>query len=75
MQKAKVLLIDIETVPHKVYTWGKYDQNVIAFIEYSSLLSVAWKWHGEKKVYSSWTTHLFTSLREPWKDTSVWPFQ
>lgn len=48
----KVLLFDIETVPHKVYTWGKYDQNVIAFIEYSSLLSVAWKWLGENKVYS-----------------------
>lgn len=52
MEKVKTLLIDIETVPHKVYTWGKYDQNVIAFIEYSSLLSVAWKWLDEKKVYS-----------------------
>lgn len=52
MNKPKKLLIDIETVPHKVYTWGKYDQDVIAFIEYSSLLSVAWKWADEKKVYS-----------------------
>lgn len=53
MNKPKILIYDIETTPHLSYTWGKYDQNVIAFKDYSKILSVAYKWHGEKKVHSS----------------------
>lgn len=35
----------------KVYTWSNYDTNVIATDEDWYLLSVAWKWLGEKKVH------------------------
>lgn len=48
--KPKILLYDIETFPNLAYTWGKYDQNVIAFKEEWTLASVAWKWLGESKV-------------------------
>lgn len=44
MNKPDILIIDIETTPHLSYTWGKYDQNVIAFKEYSGLLSISGKW-------------------------------
>ena len=48
----KILLLDIETKPHLGYVWQKYDQNVIAFKEYGSLLSYSYKWLGEDKVYA-----------------------
>jgi RNase_H superfamily len=48
----RILLWDIETAPHRVRTWGKYDQNALWVDEYGHLLSVAWKWLGEK------TTHV-----------------
>lgn len=39
----KIYLIDIETSPNIGYTWGKYDQNVIAYQKEWELLSFAWK--------------------------------
>lgn len=47
--KAKVLFFDIESSPNVSYTWGKYDQNVIEFLEEGYLLCVAYKWLGQKK--------------------------
>lgn len=41
---AKVLLLDIETAPNLGYTWGKWEQNVIAFQQQWYMLSFAWKW-------------------------------
>lgn len=52
MQNLKVLLIDIETIPHVAYVWKKYETDIVSFIEYSSILSVAWKWLDNKKMYS-----------------------
>lgn len=49
--KAKVLFFDIETAPNLAYVWGKYEQDVIAFKEEWHLLSVAYKWLGDSKVY------------------------
>lgn len=48
---AKILLWDIETSPNLGYIWGKFDQNVIAFETEWHLLTIAWKWLGEKKVH------------------------
>lgn len=48
MQNAKILLLDIETTPNIGYTWGKFEQNVIEFVEESHLLSVAYQWYGGK---------------------------
>jgi RNase_H superfamily len=50
MNKAKVLLYDLETSPNIAYTWGKWEQNVISFQKEWELLSVAYKWLGTKKV-------------------------
>jgi hypothetical protein len=46
----KVLLYDIETSPNLGYTWGKYEQNVVAFKKEWTLLSFAFKWLDEKGV-------------------------
>jgi len=51
MIKPKILLFDLETSPNLSYTWGKWEQNVIAFKKEWELLSVAYSWLGEKKVY------------------------
>jgi hypothetical protein len=51
MKKPKVLVYDIETSPNLAYVWGKYDQDVIDYEKEWQLLSVAWKWLGEKKAY------------------------
>lgn len=47
---AKILFIDIETSPEKVYTWGRWQQNVspIQVLEQSQLLCFSYKWYGEK---------------------------
>lgn len=57
MKKAKILFYDIETAPNLAYVWGKYEQNVIAYEKESYLLSVAWKWYGEKTVYCKSLRH------------------
>lgn len=46
----KILLLDIETTPNISYTWGKYEQDVIAFLQESYILSISYKWLGDKKV-------------------------
>lgn len=45
---AKILLYDIELAPNVSYTWGKYDQNVIAFEQEDYLLCFAYKWLDDK---------------------------
>ncbi len=53
MNKEKCLLFDVETSPNVSYTWhGKFEQNVIEFVEEGGIISVAWKWLGEKKINS-----------------------
>ena len=51
MTTPRVLIYDIETSPNEGYTWGKLQQNVIRFSRDWHLLSVAWKWLGEKRTY------------------------
>lgn len=48
----KTLLLDIETAPNLAWVWGKYEQDVIAFEHEWYMLCVAYKWLGEKKVYT-----------------------
>ncbi len=47
-KKPRVLLVDIETAPSLGWTWGKWEQNVIAFKEDWYILSFAFKWLGGK---------------------------
>lgn len=47
----KILLYDIESFAHKADVWGKYEQNVLKFLQYGSIASVAYRWLGESKVH------------------------
>jgi hypothetical protein len=54
MKKAKpvkILLYDLETSPNLGYVWGKYETNVLSYKNETEILSVAWKWLGEKKTH------------------------
>jgi hypothetical protein len=42
--------IDIETSPITGLTWGVYEQNLLKVIEPSKIMSMAWKWLGERPV-------------------------
>lgn len=44
-------MFDIETAPNIGYTWGKYETNVIEFIQERYMLCFAAKWLGEKKIH------------------------
>jgi DNA polymerase elongation subunit (family B) len=50
MYKPKVLLFDLETMANKAFVWGKYEQDVIAFIEEGYLLSWSAKWLDGKQI-------------------------
>lgn len=51
---AKILLIDIETAPAKVYTWGLWDQNIgiNQVVEDGYVLCWCAKWFGSKTIMS-----------------------
>jgi hypothetical protein len=48
VKKLKVLLYDIENTPNIGYVWGKWEQNVVEFLEESYLLCFSYKWKGDK---------------------------
>lgn len=50
MSNPKVLLIDVETSPNLGYSWGKYEQNIIAFQKESEILCYAAKWLDKEEV-------------------------
>lgn len=47
----KVLLYDIETAYTVGAVWGLYDQNVASVLHEPYILTVAWKWLGEKQTH------------------------
>ena len=47
----KILTFDIETAPNTSYTWGKWEQNVIAFKQEGYMLSFSYKWLHEKTAH------------------------
>lgn len=51
MSQPRVLIWDIETSPILGYTWRTWQTDVIKVKEDYQILSVAWKWLGEKKVH------------------------
>lgn len=50
MANPKILFYDLETTPNLGYTWGKYQQNVLAFTKRRELLSFAYSYEGSTKV-------------------------
>ena len=76
-EKPKIMLWDIETSPIISYNWGVYESDAIEIVEDWQILSVAWKWLGEKKIFvvgqddfESWKpgvnddTHVVETIRE-----------
>lgn len=65
MMKAKILLLDIETAPNLVYTWGLWKQNVALnqIVQTGYMLSWAAKWIGKKKIMSD----TLLAHKECWK--------
>jgi len=51
MTSPRILLFDLETSPNLAYVWGKWQQDVVAFEEEWFVLSIAWKWLGQKTVH------------------------
>ena len=46
MSEARILFLDIETLPNIAWTWGKYDQNVLGFEQQTCIATYAAKWQG-----------------------------
>lgn len=44
----RLLYFDLETSPSLGFVWGKYEQNVIEFEKEWYIMSLAYKWEGEK---------------------------
>jgi uncharacterized protein YprB with RNaseH-like and TPR domain len=74
----KIAFLDIETAPSTGYTWGKWEQNVIDFIQDGYVLSYSFKWAHKPGVktkglpdYENWAkskTDDRAILSDIWKD-------
>ncbi len=49
-EQPKILFWDLENSPNVGYTWGKWQQNVIEFVDEWRLLSFSVKWQGGKQI-------------------------
>lgn len=47
----KILLFDIENAPNLLYGWDLYETDAIKVVKHAYLLSFAYKWLGEDKIY------------------------
>lgn len=50
MSKPRILFYDLETSPNLAYIWGFYEQNAIKVMKDKIILSLAWKFQGDKEV-------------------------
>lgn len=50
-KKARILIYDIETTPSLGWVWGKWQQDVIKFVDEWYIMCFAYKWLGEKKTH------------------------
>ena len=50
---AKILILDIETMATLAWVWAAFDTNIIDVQAHGYLLSFAYKWAGDSKVYVS----------------------
>lgn len=48
--RIRILLLDLETQPNVVYTWGVYEENAIEVKEHWQLLSFSAKWYGGEHI-------------------------
>lgn len=52
VKRPRILFLDIETFPNIAYVWGKYQQNVIRYVQQSCIATFSAKWKGEKTILS-----------------------
>jgi hypothetical protein len=71
VSEPRILLYDIETSPNLGYVWGKWQQNILEFEQEWYILSVAWKWLGEKTVHVTSLPKYETYDRDPTNDIGV----
>lgn len=51
-RQPRILYVDIETSPQLGWFWGMtYETNIIRIEQYMKIISIAWRWEGEKKVH------------------------
>lgn len=50
-KKPKILVFDIETSPNLGYVWGKYEQNVIDYVQEWYVMCFCAKWLDKKKMF------------------------
>lgn len=69
--KLKLLMLDIETYPNKVYVWDIWNQNIgiSQIIEPGGLLCFASKWYGQDEIefYSQWGDGDLRMVLEAWR--------
>lgn len=51
MTDPRILIFDIESSPLTIRAWDTYDTSSLKVLEYSHLMSFAWKWLGEDEVH------------------------
>lgn len=50
LSKPKILVFDLETLPHIGFSWQKWQTNMLAFTQEGCIATFAAKWLGEKEV-------------------------
>lgn len=66
-EKAKILFFDLETTPNIIYAWGRYEQNAIDIVDDWHLLCFAYKWFGEKEVFTMNTKKEVDMVKYLWQ--------
>lgn len=68
----KVLIFDLETSPNIAYIWGKYEQDALGdFIKERMIISIAWKFLGEKTVHARSITDYYGYKKNPSKNKKL----
>lgn len=69
--KMKVLMLDIETTPDKVYTWSIWNANIgiNQIVEEGGMVCFAAKWYGQDDIefYSEWGNGRLNMVLEAWR--------
>lgn len=48
MSRPNILLLDIETFPNTGFAWGKWEQDIIDFVDHWYILCFGYQWYGRK---------------------------
>lgn len=67
----KIVTLDIENAPNLGFAWGKYEQDIIAFLSEWHLLSFAYKWQHENTVHAYSLPDFALYKKEPHNDREL----